>query len=282
MSTITPQRTDRRVPYADRVEILPSLHEPLDDDALLRVGDLKDLRRDFTRFMLRHRFAMEEIVTKLSILRDEYALMHDTNPIEHVASRLKSPDSIAEKMRRKGTQPTFASIRETITDIAGVRVTCSFVSDVRRVSEMLTNQADVKVLEIRDYIANPKTNGYRSLHALVEIPVYLSDGAVPVTVEVQFRTIAMDFWASLEHKIHYKYRGAVPDDLAERLSEAADSAHALDARMEALHNEVTDLDDDGLVRLPDDIRDELQADDDLMPSRALLEELRRLADELGH
>ncbi len=249
---------------------------PVDDDAVLRVGDLRTLRQDFTRFMLRHRFAMEEVVTKLTILRDEFALMHDTNPIEHIASRLKTPDSLAEKMRRKGTQPTFASIRETITDIAGVRVTCSFVSDVYRVYDLLTNQADLTVLDVRDYIATPKANGYRSLHALLEVPVYLSDGAVPVTVEVQLRTIAMDFWASLEHKIHYKYRGAVPDDLAERLCDAADSAHALDARMEALHDEVKNLGDDGVETLTEEIREGLVSGDDLVPSEALLDQLRRL------
>lgn len=249
---------------------------PLDDD-VLHVGDPKLLRQDVSRFMLRHRFGMEEVVTKLTILRDEFDLMHDTNPIEHIASRLKSPDSLAEKMRRKGTRPTYASIRETITDIAGVRVTCSFVSDVYRVHELLTSQDDLTVLDVRDYIAAPKKNGYRSLHTLLEVPVYLSDGPVPVTVEVQLRTIAMDFWASLEHKIHYKYRGAVPDDLAERLCDAADSAHALDARMEALHDEVRHLGEDGVETLPRQVREDLLTGDELVPSEALLEQLRRLA-----
>lgn len=248
------------------------------DDDVLRVGDLKALRQDFTRFMLRHRFGMEEVVTKLTILRDEFALMHDTNPIEHVASRLKSPDSLAEKMQRKGTRPTYASIRETITDIAGVRVTCSFVSDVYRVHDLLTAQDDLTVLDVRDYIAAPKANGYRSLHTLLEVPVYLSDGPTPVTVEVQLRTIAMDFWASLEHKIHYKYRGAVPDDLAERLCEAADSAHYLDERMEALHDEVRHLGDDGVETLPRQVRDDLLSGDELVPSEALLAQLRRLGE----
>ena len=248
-----------------------------DPDAVISIGDLRTLRQEFTRFMLRHRFAMEEVVTKLSILRDEFAVMHETNPIEHIASRLKSPDSLAEKMERKGTRPTFASIRETITDIAGVRVTCSFVSDVYRVFELITSQSDLSVLDVRDYIATPKENGYRSLHVLLEVPVYLSDGAVPVTVEVQFRTIAMDFWASLEHKIHYKYRGQVPDDLQERLCEAADSAHALDARMESLHDEVRGLGDDGVETLTEDIRGDLVTGDELVPTDALIDQLRRLS-----
>ncbi len=257
----------------------PARPDLTDDDAVLRIGDLRTLRQDFTRFMMRHRFGMEEVVTKLTILRDEFALMHETNPIENVTSRLKSPDSLAEKMQRKGTEPTFASMRETITDIAGVRVTCSFVSDVHKVFELLTNQADLEVVDVRDYIATPKANGYRSLHTLLEVPVYLSDGAVPVTVEVQFRTIAMDFWASLEHKIHYKYRGLVPDDLQERLREAADSAHALDARMELLHDEVKNLGEDGVETLTEDIRGELVTGDELVPTEALIEQLRRLGSD---
>ncbi|MFT4299759.1 MAG: GTP pyrophosphokinase family protein [Aeromicrobium sp.] len=247
------------------------------DEEVVRIDDMRGLRQDFMRFMLPHRFAMEEIVTKLTILRDEFALMHDNNPIENIASRLKSPDSIAEKMQRKGSEPTFASIRATITDIAGVRVTCSFVSDVYRVFDLLTSQSDITVVEVRDYIASPKPHGYRSLHALVSVPVHLSDGPLPVTVEVQLRTIAMDFWASLEHKIHYKYRGAVPSDLADRLRDAAEAAHALDTLMEDLHEEVKSLDADGVATLPEEIRRSLSADD-IEPSDALLAQLRHLAE----
>lgn len=161
--------------------------------------------QDFRRFMLEYKFGMEEIVTKLEILRDEFAHLHDYNPIENVSSRLKSPASLAEKMRRKGCDDgSLDSIRRTVTDVAGVRVTCSFLSDVRRVSDLLAEHRDLTVLEVRDYITTPKANGYRSLHALLEVPVFLSGGPVPVVVEVQFRTIAMDFGASLEHKIFYK------------------------------------------------------------------------------
>lgn len=251
-----------------------------DDTATVRINDVRALRQDFMRFMLPHRFAMEEVVTKLTILRDEFAMMHDYNPIENIASRLKSPDSIAEKMERKGSEPTFASIRETITDIAGVRVTCSFVSDVYHVFELLTSQSDLTVLDVRDYIQEPKPHGYRSLHTLIQVPVHLTDGPLPVTVEVQFRTIAMDFWASLEHKIHYKYRGAVPADLADRLRDAAATANALDALMLDLHEEVKSLDGDGVATLPDDIRRGLNADD-IEPSAALIAQLRRLADGDG-
>lgn len=254
-------------------------HRAADDASdVISFDDLRGLRQDFTRFMLRHRFGMEEIVTKLHILRDEFALMHETNPIEHVASRLKSPDSLAEKIERKGCEASWESISAAITDIAGVRVTCSFVSDVYQVFDVLTSQHDVTLREVRDYIVEPKPNGYRSLHALVEVPVYLSDGPVAVGVEVQMRTIAMDFWASLEHKIHYKYRGAVPADLQDRLREAAESANALDGRMESLHAEVRGLDESGVTDLSDDLRAELRGGDDLVPSERLMQELRRLAD----
>lgn len=201
---------------------------------------------DFRRFLLEHRFGMDEIVTKLSILRDEFAHLHEYNPIETVSFRLKSPESLVEKMARKGIAtdgpPAYDLIRERITDIAGVRVVCSFPSDVYRVFDLLTQQEDITVLDVRDYISEPKPNGYRSLHALVEVPVFLSGGAVPVVVEVQFRTIAMDFWASLEHKIFYKYRRDVPARLLQGLHEAAETAFSLDETMEQLHEEVRGLD----------------------------------------
>ena len=200
--------------------------------------DAHQLRQDFTRFMMRYKFGIEEVVTKLSILREEFAHLHDDNPIENVSSRLKNPESIIEKMTRKGADLSFDSIEKTITDVAGVRVTCSFVSDVYRVFDLLTGQADVRVVDVRDYIETPKKNGYRSLHTLIEVPVFLSDGPVPVLVEVQLRTIAMDFWASLEHKIHYKYRQDVPQSLLDGLKDAADTAGALDDTMQLLHTEV--------------------------------------------
>jgi len=201
-------------------------------------SELRALRDDLQRFLLEYRFGMQEIETKIGILREEFAHTHDYNPIEHVSSRLKSPDSIVEKVSRKGIDPGFDSIRASITDIAGVRVTCSFVTDVYRLFDLLVRQDDITLLTIKDYIAEPKPNGYQSLHAIVEVPVFLSTGRVEVPVEVQFRTIAMDFWASLEHKIYYKYDSQVPGRLLAELKEAADSAAALDQRMERLHREL--------------------------------------------
>ncbi|WP_367649174.1 GTP pyrophosphokinase [Aeromicrobium stalagmiti] len=232
----------------------------------------QQLRQDFTRFMMRYKFGMEEIVTKLSILRDEFAHLHDTNPIENISSRLKNPDSILEKMGRKNCEPTFESITEKITDIAGVRVTCSFVSDVYHVFELLTSQSDVNVVDIRDYITDPKPNGYRSLHALIEVPVFMSDGEVPVLVEVQMRTIAMDFWASLEHKIHYKYREEVPESLLEGLRQAAETAGELDTTMERLHTEVKTAGE-----LSVELQRKLRASGDVVPDEAFVERLRGLS-----
>ncbi|GAB3283389.1 GTP pyrophosphokinase family protein [Microbacterium lacusdiani] len=208
---------------------------PVDDDLIEHVRGLRD---EMTRFLAEYRFGMREIETKMSILREDFEHAHAYNPVENVSCRLKSPDSIAEKVARKGIEPDLESIRAQITDIAGVRVTCSFVRDVYRLFELLVSQDDVTVREVKDYIANPKPNGYKSLHAIVEVPVFLSTGTVHVPVEVQFRTIAMDFWASLEHKIYYKYDKQVPTRLTDSLREAAITAAELDARMESLHREI--------------------------------------------
>jgi putative GTP pyrophosphokinase len=204
--------------------------------------DLRRLREEFTRFLMKYKFGMDAVETKVSILRQEFTHLQDYNPIEHVTSRLKSPESILRKIERKGIDPSFEAIRDEINDIAGVRIVCSFVSDVYRILDALTRQTDLGVLDVRDYIASPKPNGYKSLHAIVEVPVFLSDGPVPVRVEVQIRTIAMDFWASLEHKIYYKYDRQVPQALLEDLGTAAETAAALDATMERLHDEVSTLD----------------------------------------
>lgn len=202
------------------------------------LGLARRLREDFQRIQMEHQFAIDEVLTKVSILRTEFLHLHRYNPIEHVGSRIKSPASTLQKAARLGIDPTPQAIREGIRDIAGVRITCSFIADTYRVLEALTSQTDVRVVQVKDYIAHPKPNGYKSLHALIEIPVFLSTGPIPVTVEVQVRTIAMDFWASLEHKIYYKYDGAVPAGLVASLTEAADIAEQLDRRMEHLHAEV--------------------------------------------
>ena len=204
----------------------------------ISAAELRGMRDDLQRFLMEYRFGMQEIETKIGILRDEFLLTHDYNPIEHVSSRVKSPDSLVEKVQRKGIEADFDSIRARIMDIAGVRITCSFVADAYRLFDLLTEQDDVRVLHVKDYIATPKPNGYKSLHAIVEVPVFLSTGRIDVPVEVQFRTIAMDFWASLEHKIYYKYDTRVPEALVASLKDAADTAAELDQRMQRLHREI--------------------------------------------
>ncbi|WP_394555037.1 GTP pyrophosphokinase family protein [Agromyces sp. MMS24-JH15] len=213
-------------------------------------ADLVQLRREFERFLMRYKFGMEEISTKLEILRQEFGLLDGHNPIERIEHRLKSMDGILEKAARKGIEPSFEALREHVHDIAGVRVTCSFVSDVRRIVDLLTSQDDITVVAVKDYISEPKPNGYRSLHVILDVPVFLSGGSEAVRVEVQFRTIAMDLWASLEHKTYYKYETKVPQHLLDGLAEAAEEAARLDATMERLHHEVRSYRPDGDERMP--------------------------------
>ncbi|MEO7018254.1 MAG: GTP pyrophosphokinase family protein [Leifsonia sp.] len=199
-------------------------------------------RERFTDFMLNYKFAIAEVVTKIEILRDDFNNDHEYNPIEHINSRLKKSESILEKLDRKHSHLDerweLDHVRANILDIAGVRVTCSFIADIYKIRDTIVGQEDVTLLAERDYIASPKENGYQSLHLIVEIPVFRAREAIRVPVEIQIRTIAMDFWASLEHKIYYKYAGAVPETLKAELAQAADAANRLDRRMEQLHEQV--------------------------------------------
>ncbi|TCZ80249.1 GTP pyrophosphokinase family protein [Paenibacillus albiflavus] len=207
----------------------------------LQVGHIRKFKDDITRFMMTYKFALDAMETKIEILKEEFQFLHDYNPIEHTSSRLKSPESIMKKLYKKGGELSFDGMKEHIKDIAGIRITCSFINDIYRISDMLQSQEDIKFVEVKDYIKNPKKNGYQSLHLLIEIPVYMSDRKEDVSVEIQIRTIAMDFWASLEHKIYYKYNQSIPAHLLIELKEAADSAAALDRQMERLHREVTEI-----------------------------------------
>lgn len=203
-----------------------------------QVEQLKQIKDKIVRFMMMYQFALSELETKIEILKEEFHLLHDYNPIEHTKTRLKSPESIMNKLLRKGGGSSFDNIRDKVKDIAGMRITCSFISDIYWIRDMLSSQSDLNIVEVKDYIRDPKPNGYQSLHLLIDVPVYTSDRREMVCVEVQIRTIAMDFWASLEHKIFYKYNGSVPDRLLADLKGAADVANALDIKMESLHREV--------------------------------------------
>ncbi|MGG1399064.1 GTP pyrophosphokinase family protein [Bacillus salipaludis] len=208
-------------------------------EQFLNIKEIKELKVELTRFMMAYKFALDEMNTKISILQDEFNFIHDYNPIEHVKSRLKSPESILKKVYRKEYDFTLASIKKNIKDIAGIRITCSFRSDIYEISKMIANQKDVRVVEYKDYIQNPKPNGYQSLHLILEVPIFMSDREELVYVEVQIRTIAMDFWASLEHKIYYKYNKEVPQKMIVELKEAATMATHLDQKMERLHKEIS-------------------------------------------
>lgn len=199
---------------------------------------MKALKVELTRFMMAYKFALDEMNTKINILKDEFNYIHDYNPIEHVKSRVKSPESILKKVQRKKLDLSLSSIQENLKDIAGIRITCSFVTDIYKISEMLQTQKDIKLLDCKDYIQNPKPNGYRSLHLILEIPVFMSDGEQLIPVEIQIRTIAMDFWASLEHKIFYKYNKEVPQTLLTELKEAATTAAELDIKMERINRDI--------------------------------------------
>jgi putative GTP pyrophosphokinase len=209
----------------------------VEDSSAMSRTDFAELRTEFSRFMMLYQFGIAELMTKVNILKDEFTHINQYSPIEHVASRVKTPESIMRKAERLGIPITIDDISKNIFDIAGVRITCSFISDTYRIAEMLTSQSDLRVIEREDYIANPKPNGYKSLHLIVEVPVFMSDSVRHVPIELQIRTIAMDFWASLEHKIYYKYNRDVPAELLDELTEAAAAAHRLDVKMERLNDE---------------------------------------------
>ncbi len=189
-------------------------------------------------FFLVYKFGLEEMKTKINILQDEFQMMRDYNPIEHVKSRIKSPDSVIKKLDRKGLPISIENAKKHLHDIAGIRITCSFVSDIYLIFEMLKKHDDLKILKVKDYVANPKKNGYKSLHFIVEIPVFLTSKTEYVQIEIQIRTIAMDFWASLEHKIYYKFDEGVPAKLLHELKEAADLVNYLDIKMKKINDEM--------------------------------------------
>lgn len=182
--------------------------------------------------------ALRQVSTKIDILNEEFAHIHKYNPIEHVKSRIKEPQSIVKKLKRQGHEVTLENMLKYIKDIAGVRIICSFTSDIYRIADMLAQQADLKVLELTDYLSQPKVSGYRSYHMLVTVPVYLSDGVVDTKVEIQIRTIAQDFWASLEHKIYYKFEENGPAFISQELRDCARIVSELDDKMLSLNEAI--------------------------------------------
>lgn len=188
--------------------------------------------------MFLYNAALKEVETKLEILNDEFQHVHQYNPIEHIKTRIKTPESIVKKLKRYGYETSVENMIKYINDIAGVRLICSFTSDIYQLAAMIGNQSDLKVISIKDYIKNPKESGYKSFHMLLSVPVFLSDSVVETKVEVQIRTIAMDFWASLEHKIYYKFEGNAPEYISHELRECADMISDLDNRMLLLNEAI--------------------------------------------
>lgn len=194
--------------------------------------------KEFQKLMTYYRCAIMELETKLNVLNAEYSLAHDRNPINSIKSRLKSPDSIIEKLERQGLSFSLEAIEEKLFDIAGLRVICSFPEDVYTLADALLKQDDIILVEKKDYIANPKPNGYRSLHLIVSIPIFLAHEKRIMNVEIQLRTIAMDFWASLEHQLRYKKENVFDDSMMKELQQCAEVSADLDFRMDALRKKV--------------------------------------------
>lgn len=206
--------------------------------ALVPNTDITDTLQEFMALQQLYDAGIKEVRTKLEILDDEFKIRHDHNPIHHMEYRLKSVNSILGKLEKRGLEVSLDSIVTNLTDIAGVRVICNYVSDVYKIADLLIKQSDIKLIAKKDYIKHPKENGYRSLHLVVEVPIFLAEKVQPTTVEIQIRTIAMDFWASLEHHLRYKADNEVPDGVRDELIECAKTISNLDYKMQGIHEEL--------------------------------------------
>lgn len=212
------------------------LRQAADDnrDLLSNPNAILDTAMQFQQLLMLYESGIKQITTKLEILEDEFESKHERNPIETITSRIKEPMSIAEKLQRKGLPVTIDNMVTKLYDIAGIRVTCPFISDVYHVTQMLLSHDDITLVELKDYIKEPKENGYRSLHIIVKVGVFFSDQKREIPVEIQIRTIAMDFWASLEHQLHYKKDYEMPANISEELKSCADIIANTDERMQAI------------------------------------------------
>lgn len=210
----------------------------LADELIPPIKEHLEQAHAFLELMMQYKCALMEVETKLNVLNAEFALRHSRNPFEAIKSRIKSPTSIVEKLERRGHAVTVESIQENLFDIAGIRVICSFPDDIYTTAALLAKQDDVRVLEEKDYIKKPKPNGYRSLHLILEVPIFLSEEKKYMKVEVQFRTIAMDFWASLEHKLKYKKDLDDQAAISKELKECAEGIAALDLRMQEIRDRI--------------------------------------------
>ena len=217
------------------------LNKVIDLEALAASGfpeGLIEQANAFMELMMQYRCALMEVQTKLNVLNAEFTMKNNRNPFESIKSRIKTPKSIIEKLQRKGYEISVKGIEENLADVAGIRVICSFPDDIYATAKMLTDQDDIRVIQVKDYIINPKPNGYRSLHLILEVPIFLSNEKKNMKVEVQFRTIAMDFWASLEHKLKYKKKIENAEEISKELQRCAEASSKLDLRMQALRDRI--------------------------------------------
>ncbi len=215
--------------------LLDQMHLPTDE---LHV--FVDQEKEFRKMMMMYNCAIQEVKTKLQVLNDELSITRKRNPIEFIKSRIKQPVSIADKLRRKGHPISVESVMENLSDVAGIRVICAFIDDIYKVADMLTAQDDIELIKRKDYIKNPKMNGYRSLHLIVEVPVFFSDHKEQMRVEVQIRTIAMDFWASLEHQLKYKKDVVDAESIIYELRSCADVINRTDYHMQSLRDRIVE------------------------------------------
>ena len=207
---------------------------------------IKSYAAPYKELMAYYKCAMMEVETKFRVLSEELSLEYDRNPIETIKTRLKSVESIGDKMSRLNLPLTVDNIEQNLNDVAGVRIICGFPSDIYTLADAFLRQDDITLVKRKDYIKNPKPNGYRSLHLIVEIPIYLHDEKKRMKVEVQFRTISMDWWASLEHKIRYKKDVLIPDGVVDELKDCAEAAAILDKRMESISKRIYGKEKTGL------------------------------------
>ena len=214
------------------------IYPQVDQSIYERRRQMVDTVVDYKEMRMRYSCAIKEVRTKFDVLNSEFNVRYQRNPITSINSRLKSSTSIMRKLDGKNVDFTLDNVEKYLFDVAGIRVVCSYVDDIYMLAQALAKQDDITVPKEKDYIKHPKPNGYRSYHMIVSVPVFFSDRTNNMAVEVQIRTIAMDFWASLEHKIHYKFEGNAPEHIKEQLVECAQMVSALDARMMSLNEEI--------------------------------------------
>lgn len=206
----------------------------MEEDSLEKIEKIREDAEEYKRLMLMYKSALKEIETKINILSDEFHTLYQYNPIEHIKTRIKSPESIIKKLQKKKLDITYANIVNSLNDVAGIRIICPFIPDIYRMVEMFDNTEDIQIVRKRDYIKNPKKSGYSSYHLVVLVPVSFSTGKLDIKVEIQIRTIAMDFWASLEHKIKYKYENEVPKNVSKELVDCSKMINKVDRKMSKL------------------------------------------------